>query len=625
MARGLQGRGTIAALGVLAAAVVVALVGVLVWRPDRAPAPAPAPTASPSVPQPSAPAQPVPDTGAPQPSAPAHTPAPAEPTPSPAPPSQNQAAAPAAAPTAPPAPRPEAPAESSPATAPSAPSQSAATPAPAPAPPAQPEPAKEAVAPSFDVVRVEPGGDSVIAGRGANGATVEMLRDGQVHARGVADQSGLFALIPPPLPPGSHEIALQTIAPDGTRQRSRETVTVVISDGRDTRPLVALTHPDKPTVVLSNPEPTEQRSVQAPAPQPPAPQPQQQASLPQQPLPPPAAAPAPRPPVKIVVVEAEDGGRLFVSGEAAPGATVRLYLNETLIAPGGVGSDGKVSFAIGRGVRPGDYRVRLDDVDPVNGSVKSRAEVTFNVPPVIAVPLPPEHTPATGDMQVAAAPSATAPPAPVPSAAAPSPTAPSGAAPSPPAPSAAAPPGAAPSAAPSATVPSGEARSATAPSGRAPSPPASSATAPAGTAAPATTPGPPPSSAPSAAAPTSPAGPPAPVSPARPAPPQVAAVPSAPPASPAPSRAGGSAPQGQQAAAAPATPEFQIGTILVPEVNTALVARGDNLWRISHRVYGRGVRYTVIYGANQPQIRNPHRIYPGQVFVLPGEEELKRR
>lgn len=56
---------------------------------------------------------------------------------------------------------------------------------------------------------------------------------------------------------------------------------------------------------------------------------------------------------------------------------------------------------------------------------------------------------------------------------------------------------------------------------------------------------------------------------------------------------------------------------MVPEVSTAIVSRGENLWRISRRTYGRGMRYTTIFDANQEQIRNPHRIYPGQVFVLP--------
>jgi nucleoid-associated protein YgaU len=48
-----------------------------------------------------------------------------------------------------------------------------------------------------------------------------------------------------------------------------------------------------------------------------------------------------------------------------------------------------------------------------------------------------------------------------------------------------------------------------------------------------------------------------------------------------------------------------------------IVVRGDNLWNIAHRHYGAGYQHTIIYEANQDQIRNPHLIYPGQVFTLP--------
>ena len=51
-----------------------------------------------------------------------------------------------------------------------------------------------------------------------------------------------------------------------------------------------------------------------------------------------------------------------------------------------------------------------------------------------------------------------------------------------------------------------------------------------------------------------------------------------------------------------------------------VVQPGANLWRIARRVYGRGTRYTVIYQANREQIRDPNRIYPGQMFVLPNNE-----
>ncbi|WP_024586222.1 LysM peptidoglycan-binding domain-containing protein [Aliihoeflea sp. 2WW] len=52
-----------------------------------------------------------------------------------------------------------------------------------------------------------------------------------------------------------------------------------------------------------------------------------------------------------------------------------------------------------------------------------------------------------------------------------------------------------------------------------------------------------------------------------------------------------------------------------------IIRRGDTLWRISRRVYGRGVRYSTIYLANQEQIRDPDMIWPGQIFAVPDETE----
>lgn len=48
-----------------------------------------------------------------------------------------------------------------------------------------------------------------------------------------------------------------------------------------------------------------------------------------------------------------------------------------------------------------------------------------------------------------------------------------------------------------------------------------------------------------------------------------------------------------------------------------VVQPGNNLWQIARRAYGNGVRYLIIYSANLGQIRDPERIYPGQVFKLP--------
>ena len=57
------------------------------------------------------------------------------------------------------------------------------------------------------------------------------------------------------------------------------------------------------------------------------------------------------------------------------------------------------------------------------------------------------------------------------------------------------------------------------------------------------------------------------------------------------------------------------------ELRTARVTRGDSLWRISRTIYGEGTRYTEIYDANSAQIRDPDLIYPGQVLVVPKQDQ----
>jgi hypothetical protein len=48
-----------------------------------------------------------------------------------------------------------------------------------------------------------------------------------------------------------------------------------------------------------------------------------------------------------------------------------------------------------------------------------------------------------------------------------------------------------------------------------------------------------------------------------------------------------------------------------------VIQPGNNLWRISREVYGKGRLFTVIWEANRDQIKNPNRIYPGQILAAP--------
>ncbi len=55
----------------------------------------------------------------------------------------------------------------------------------------------------------------------------------------------------------------------------------------------------------------------------------------------------------------------------------------------------------------------------------------------------------------------------------------------------------------------------------------------------------------------------------------------------------------------------------LPRGAVVFVQPGNSLWRIARNTYGQGLSYAVIYEANRDQIRNPHLIYPGQIFHLP--------
>jgi nucleoid-associated protein YgaU len=70
-------------------------------------------------------------------------------------------------------------------------------------------------------------------------------------------------------------------------------------------------------------------------------------------------------------------------------------------------------------------------------------------------------------------------------------------------------------------------------------------------------------------------------------------------------------------AATPLSDGGSPSAVVVSKIATTVVSRGDSLWRISRVTYGAGMRYAVVYKANRDQIRNPNRIYPGQIFVLP--------
>ncbi|MGJ4889769.1 LysM peptidoglycan-binding domain-containing protein [Bradyrhizobium sp. HKCCYLRH3099] len=207
-----------------------------------------------------------------------------------------------------------------------------------------PQAAVQTDLPAFDVVNVDPSGDAVVAGRAAPGTTVELLRNGEVHDRAVADRAGQFAMVPSRLPAGSYALTLRSKLADGREVISKQSVAVNVEVSRQPA-TVALLAPDEPTRVLSKPS----------------------AAIPQA--------------LAVDAVDHESDGVLRINGRARPGATVRLYLNDRLISSTVAGADGRLGITVGKGVsRAGDDRVRLDEVDAASGSVQARAEVPLSLP-----------------------------------------------------------------------------------------------------------------------------------------------------------------------------------------------------------------------------------------------------
>jgi|GEM_PF-4819486 len=67
--------------------------------------------------------------------------------------------------------------------------------------------------------------------------------------------------------------------------------------------------------------------------------------------------------------------------------------------------------------------------------------------------------------------------------------------------------------------------------------------------------------------------------------------------------------------------EYKFTPRFFDEDNRALVIRrGDNLWNIAIREYGRGTDYVVLFEANSDQIADPNKIYARQVISVPNKD-----
>ena len=90
------------------------------------------------------------------------------------------------------------------------------------------------VIPSFDIVRINPDGNSVIAGRAPPNSVVKVMRDGKVIGTVTADKRGEWVLVPEKLfSSGTHELGVTAKLPKGSEVSSEQSVVVFVPQRDD--------------------------------------------------------------------------------------------------------------------------------------------------------------------------------------------------------------------------------------------------------------------------------------------------------------------------------------------------------------------------------------------------------
>ncbi|MDK1384898.1 LysM peptidoglycan-binding domain-containing protein [Sinorhizobium sp. 8-89] len=468
--------------------------------------------------------------------------------------------------------------------------------------------------PGFDILRVEPDGSTVVAGRAQPGTKLEILNGNTIIGTADVGAAGDFAAVfDKPLGAGDHQLTLRSVGAGGATKTSEEVATVSVPKDASGQLLAMVSKPGEASRLITTPKIDEKPAMAAVQPN------AEQADKPAGTLGTPAK-PAGVAGLQVTAVEIE-GGTMFVAGNAKPGALVRIYADDKFV--GEMKADEKGKFVVDGSIdlAVGSHIIRADMLNEDGVKVAMRASVPFDRPAgtqVSAVAGPQAAVASDGldrlkaeagkalallrglfadgkrptAEQLAAARSATEfalqsladfKPADNENRAL-------------------------ATAAAEASKAAADALTVLKSSQRDPASVAAALTKVEGTVGPALT-------RQSA------------VAEAVVRPDAETATDAAKPSEPSMAEGAGSA------AAAPATDEAtaaasveapgQPTTIeqapLKESKTSVIIRRGDTLWQISRRVYGAGVRYTTIYLANREQIENPDLIRPGQVFGVPDE------
>ena len=215
------------------------------------------------------------------------------------------------------------------------------------------EPGSARTPPSFDVVRVNPTGDTVIAGRAAPGAEVIIRQGGKEIGRTLADDRGEWVFLPSePLASGARELTLTARIDGGPEITGAGSVLLVVPERLPPGSVPGMALPQNPVSVLSATAGAP-RVLQGAAGQNPA-----TATL------------------GLDAVEYDNQGQLRFAGNAPPGARIRVLIDGQVAGEAVAGPRGGWTLIPSTPVTLGVHRLRLDRLGP-DGQVAEFAEYPF--------------------------------------------------------------------------------------------------------------------------------------------------------------------------------------------------------------------------------------------------------
>jgi nucleoid-associated protein YgaU len=225
-------------------------------------------------------------------------------------------------------------------------------------------------APSFDIVRVEPGGSAVIAGRAAPDSEVTLFNDKEKIGTAKADSKGDWVIVPDkPLSSGDANLSVSARLSSGETVNSEKVVVVMVPEPEPepkapasvTGAIASAEKPKTPLAVLVPRKGAgETRILQEPEPGP----------------------GVGTDSLRLQVIDYDEAGNLTLGGKGEPGAFLRAYLDNALIGEATVPEDGNWRLRPHKSVAPGTYRLRIDQI--IRNKVAQRIELPFSRSEAIA-------------------------------------------------------------------------------------------------------------------------------------------------------------------------------------------------------------------------------------------------